>query len=242
MRYVLTLLLVLFTAPSFGADYEREKKWADEILPAVLVGDPVYLEQANHHKFLALFAPVADAKGAVVLVHGMGVHPDWGLIGMLRSQLADHGYATLSVQMPVLKVDATDEDYPPTFPEAADRISLAIDFLRKKGYRKIALVTHSLGSGMAAHYLNSAPKNAVDVWVAMGTPLVWEAEKVTLPILDLYGENDFPHVLAAAKDKALLLKNPRSKQIAVPDADHFFAGKDDALLEHVKSYLDETLK
>jgi pimeloyl-ACP methyl ester carboxylesterase len=242
MRYVLTLLLSLIMTPSFGADYEREKKWADEILPAVLVGDPVYLEQANHHKFLTLFAPVPDAKAAVVLVHGTGVHPDWGLIGMLRSQLADGGYATLSVQMPVLKADAKDEDYPPTFTEGSERLELAIDFLKAKGYKKIALVTHSSGGRITSLFLTKHPKAPVDAWVAIGMPEVWAADKVAMPVLDLYGQNDFPYVLKVAKDKARLLKGKGSKQIEAPGADHFFTGKDDALLEYVKNYLDETLK
>jgi DNA-binding CsgD family transcriptional regulator len=38
----------------------------------------------------------------VIVVHGLGVHPDRGLINPLRSQLAEQGYATLPVQMPVL--------------------------------------------------------------------------------------------------------------------------------------------
>lgn len=37
--------LLLAPATSFAqADYAREKRWADEITPAILVGDPVYLE------------------------------------------------------------------------------------------------------------------------------------------------------------------------------------------------------
>jgi hypothetical protein len=41
------LLAILLLAPmlSFAqADYAREQRWADEITPAILVGDPVYLE------------------------------------------------------------------------------------------------------------------------------------------------------------------------------------------------------
>jgi pimeloyl-ACP methyl ester carboxylesterase len=242
MRYVLTLLLALFMTPSFGADYEREKKWADEILPAILVGDPVYLELADHRKFLTLFTPVTEAKSAVLLAHGAGVHPDWGLIGMLRSRLADNGYATLSVQMPVLKADASAEDYAPTFPEASERLKVALDFLKAKGFRKIALVTHSLSGRMASHFLAGHPQAPVDAWVAIGQPVPWPADKVAMPVLDLYGENDSPIVLEVAAAKANLLKGKGSKQIEAPGADHFFSGKDDALLEYVKTYLDETLK
>ena len=58
-------------------------------------------------------------------MHGIGVHPDWDLINTLRSALVDHGYTTLSVQMPVLAAEASTEDYRSTFDEAAERLSVS---------------------------------------------------------------------------------------------------------------------
>lgn len=43
--YSVLLLLLLSTHLAQGADYVREKKWADEITPGIVVGDPVYLEE-----------------------------------------------------------------------------------------------------------------------------------------------------------------------------------------------------
>lgn len=45
MRYLI-LLLMLALQPAWAAnsDYAREKKWADEVVPSVVIGDPVYLE------------------------------------------------------------------------------------------------------------------------------------------------------------------------------------------------------
>ncbi len=64
--------------------------------------------------------PPGAAAGGVVVVHGLGVHPDWGLIGGLRTGLADAGYVTLSVQMPVLAATARRATTTlPTLPEAA---------------------------------------------------------------------------------------------------------------------------
>ena len=104
------LLFALFFAPlALGADYEREKRWADEITPGLIVGDVVYLQTSNGHKFLNLYTEAAKAKAAVIVVHGIGIHPDWGVIGMLRTRLAEQGYTTLSVQMPVLAADAKGE-------------------------------------------------------------------------------------------------------------------------------------
>ena len=158
--------LLLAPALSFAqADYAREKRWADEVTPAILVGDPVYLAQKNGHKFLAIWAPNPNAVAGVIVVHGLGVHPDWGLINPLRSQLSEQGYATLSVQMPVLEAEARGDRYPPLFPESAERLAAAVAFLRGKGLNKVAIVSHSLGSRMTNYFLNHTDDARIDAWV-----------------------------------------------------------------------------
>ncbi len=116
MRHLYLVLALLFSLNTLAADYAREKRWADEILPAVLVGDPVWLDGPKGHRFLALYTPAAKARAAVVVVHGLGVHPDWGLISVLRQQLPEHGYSTLSVQMPVLAAEARGDAIRPPSP------------------------------------------------------------------------------------------------------------------------------
>lgn len=242
MRFLTMLMVLCLALPASASDYAREKKWADEVLPSVLTGDPVWLELSSGHKFLTLFTPANNPKAGVIVIHGMGVHPDWGLIGPLRQQLPEHGYSTLSVQMPVLKADAKQEEYPATFDEAADRIKTAVEFMAAKGYQKIVLVTHSMGSRMTARYLERNPKAGVAAWVAIGAPAALDYSKLKFPVLDLYGENDLPQVLKAAKARAKGLRgNAKSAQIVAPKADHFFEGKDALLLENVLSYLDKAL-
>lgn len=225
-----------------GSDYAREQKWADEVLPSVLTGDPVWLELPDGHKFLTLYTEAPNAKAGVIVVHGMGVHPDWGLIGPLRQNLPDRGYATLSVQMPVLKADAKGEDYPATFDDASSRIATAVAFMTAKGYQKIVLVTHSMGCRMTDRYLMNNPQTKVAAWVAIGAPAALNYSKLTFPVLDLYGENDLPQVLESTKARAQGLRgNPASAQQMAPKADHFFEGKEALLLDMVGNYLDKTL-
>ncbi len=242
MRLPVLIFVLIFALPVIAADYARERKWADEVLPAVLTGDPVWMELANGRKFLALYTETSKAKAGVVVVHGMGVHPDWGLIAPLRQRLPDLGYATLSTQMPVLRADAKGDDYPPTFEEAADRIKTAVDFMRAKGYGKIVLVTHSMGSRMAARFFEKHPSADVAAWVAIGASAPLDYGKLKFPVLDLYGENDLPAVLQNAKARAKGLSgSDKSAQVVAPRADHFFEGKDDLLLGLVRDYLDRTL-
>lgn len=241
MRYLICALTLLLSLPVLAADYAREKKWADEILPAVLVGDPVWLEQSKGPRFLGLYTAAAQPRAALVVVHGSGVHPDWGLISTLRQQLPDSGYSTLSVQMPVLAADAKAEAYPPTFPEAAERLKAAVEWLQGKGYRKVAIVSHSLGGRMTHAYLAKGGVGQTAAWVAIGLSGNEDLGKLALPILDLYGERDLPQVLKIADRRAKALRQPGSKQVRVPGADHFFEGQDQALLEQVRGFLDKNL-
>lgn len=239
----LAFLAQFLALPSLASDYEREKKWAEVIVPGIVVGDAIYLKQANQHEFLTLYTPVKDANSAVILAHGIGVHPDWDLIGVLRTSLADKGYTTLSVQMPVLKNEAKVEDYPPTFPEASERLKLAVDFLKSKGYATIAIVSHSLGSWMTYAYLTSHPDSAVKAWVASGVAADVDFSRLKLPVLDLYGENDFPEVLAnAAKRKQALAGKPGAQQKMIPGADHFYTGFDTELVKAVTDYLGRNFR
>lgn len=243
MRHLLLAVLFLASTLAHAADYAREKKWADEITPGIVTGDPVYLEAGSEHKFLTLFTAVPNAKGAVIVVHGMGVHPDWNLIGVLRNGLADAGYTTLSVQMPVLANDAKPEDYPPTFPEAAQRLAAAVDFLHAKGYTNIAVVSHSLGSRMTDYYLEKHPGVPLKAWVAIGLSGNYQGlKRAKFPVLDLYGENDLPTVLKSAKARAASIRGiPGSEQVKAPKTDHFFNNRDTELVGYVKGFLDKNL-
>ena len=243
MRIVWMLVLLMLAGNVVAADYAREKKWADEVIPGVVVGDPVYLEQANGHKFLTLYTTAKDPKAALIIVHGLGIHPDWGLIGVLRSQLADRGYTTLSVQMPVLANDAKASAYPATFPEASQRLQLAVDFLKAKGYQKLGIVSHSMGSRMSEAYLSAKPDPAIKAWVAIGMPGTADYRKLNMPVLDLYGQNDLPEVIkGAAARKAGLQGKPGSEQIQATRADHFFTDQDQQLVDTVAHYLNQQFK
>jgi len=243
MRTLAFFVLLIFALPALSADYAREQRWADEVVPSLMVGDAVMLEIPGGRQFLALYSEADNARAGVIVVHGMGVHPDWGLIGPLRQELPDSGYATLSVQMPVLRADAKSEEYDPVLPEASERLKVAVDFLVAKGYGRIVLVTHSLGARMTGHFLEKYPAAPVTAWVAIGASGPLDYSRLQIPVLDLYGENDLPAVLSAAKKRAAGLRgNARSAQVVSPKADHFFNGREAQLLGHVREFLDRALR
>jgi pimeloyl-ACP methyl ester carboxylesterase len=242
-----SLLAALLLAPALSfaqADYAREKRLADEITPGIVVGDAVWLELKPGRKFLAIYAPNPKAASGVIVVHGLGLHPDWGLIGVLRSQLAEQGYATLSVQMPVLAAEVKAGRYPPLFPEAAERLGAAVAWLRGKGLKKVAIVSHSMGAAMTHYYLEHADDARVGAWVAIGiSGEIALPPRFRTPALDLHGEKDRPGVLDGAAQRAAALRGIRgSGQVQVAGADHFFTGLEGELVRQVRQFLDARLK
>jgi alpha/beta superfamily hydrolase len=221
-------------------DYEREARWEQEVIPAIVVGDAIHLATATRPRVLAIVtAPTGSAKGAVIVLHGLGVHPDWGLIGALRARLADDGYLTLSVQMPVLAADVSRDDYGVTLPEAGERIAAAIRYLSARGLAKIAIVSHSYGATMANAYLARPGHAAIAAWIPMGMFGSFEAPPKQ-PILDIVAERELPQVRASAPLRSgALPRDACSRALTIPRADHYFETARSELAAAIAAFLDD---
>ena len=97
-----------------------------------------------------------------------------------------------------------------------------------------------MGARMANYFLVNTAQPGVDAWVAVGLLGDYvQPAKLTSPILDIYGEKDFPDVLALASKRAAALRAIRgSGQIQVAGTDHFFNGAETELVQHIKRFLD----
>ena len=219
---LVALLAITGTARGAGvADTAREARWAAEVTPQLVVGDAVWLATARHPRVLALYAePAVKTGNAVIVVHGLGVHPDWNLIGVLRTALADRGFATLSVQMPVLAADARRDDYPPLFPDAGERLAAAIAWLHDKGYARIAVVSHSMGAAMVNAWLAQQDERVVDAWVPVGMFVAF-ASRSRQPVLDVVAERDFP-TWARRKTRARSSRQDGARRRHGRRTDHYF--------------------
>ena len=240
-RILSALLLLALAAPAIAVDYEREKRWSDQILPAILVGDPVWIRQSNGHEFLGLYTVAEKPRGAVIIGHGRGWNPDFELYGVLRTRIAEAGYTTLSIQLPVLGPGAKVGDYIPTYADGAERYELAAHYLRDKGYKNIGIVSHSLGATMANYYLIKADDVPVGAWAFIGIINgLEEMFRIKIPVLDVFGSKDWEITQVGAYErKKQIDKVPGSQQVVVPDALHFFEGKEDELVKVVVGFLDQ---
>ena len=240
------LFVFLFlSCNAYSQDYEKEKRWADDILPTLMLGDAVWLQQKNGHKFLSLHIDKKEnSTGAVIIAHGRGWSPDFELYGTLRARLAEEGYSTLSIQMPVLQSTAILGLYVPLYPDARERFQLAVDFLKAKGHRNIAIVSHSLGATMANQYLIRTEDTTVKAWVFIGILQgLEEMYRIKIPVLDVSGSDDWTVTMWGAPEREKQIRrNPGSAQVIVPGAKHFFEKREDELVKIVTGFLDSTFK
>ena len=245
------LCLLAFNGVTAGSDLAREKRLGDQIVDAIFDGEPVYLE-ADGHEFLAVHmqSEAEEVKGAALILHGRGLHPNWEtIVHPLRTALPEQGWDTLAIQLPVLGKEAKYFDYVPLIPEAYPRIEAAIAYLREQGAKRIVLIAHSCGAHMAMNWIDENSDSAIDGYIGIGMgatdykqPMVkpFPLARMSVPVLDIYGSNDYPAVLRMAPERKAMIEqagNPHSAQRLIDGAEHYFNGHNDALVEAISDWL-----
>ena len=244
------LLLPAHAGEGAGPDYAREARLAEQIVDMIFDGEPIWLD-ANGREFLGIYTEADEPGTAVLILHGRGYHPDWAdTVNPLRVQLAEQGYSTLSLQMPVLAKDAKYYDYLPIFGYAHARIEAGIRDLRQRGHERVNLLAHSCGVHMAMDWIGQTDDPAIDAFVGLGMGATdygqpmrqpFPLERLRVPVLDLYGADEFPAVIRAAPQRRSQIEaagNPRSRQVVLPGAGHYFTDHGDALVAAVAEWLD----
>jgi len=235
----------------YASDIEREKRLASEIVDTIMDGDAEFLK-AGDHEFLGLYTEAEEAKGSVIIMHGRGFHPDWSdVANPLRVGLAEQGWNTLSIQMPVLDKEAKYYDYVEILPEAFPRIDAAIDFLKEKENKKIVLIVHSCSAHMAMAWVDAGYMRDIDGLIGIGMGAVdykqpmlkpFPLDKISVPVLDVFGQEEYPAVQKGAPERLAAIKkagNEKSAQLVVPNANHYFTDQGQALLDVVTPWLND---
>ena len=150
----------------------------------------------------------------------------------------------LAATAPVLPGTAKIGDYLPMFPDSTERFALAAQWLRAKGYRQVAIVSHSLGATMANQYLITTPDPAVDAWVFISIINgLEEMYRIKIPVLDVFGTLDWQVTrYGAAERRAQILKIAGSEQVVIEGAEHFFDQQHDELTRVIVTFLGRVLK
>ncbi|MCK5189217.1 MAG: DUF3530 family protein, partial [Methylococcales bacterium] len=125
MIYRLILLIVIngYISNSRASNESQELEYAEKIESSYSIGKIVWL-QAKDRKFLTLHTETETMEntGTAIILHPINGHPDQKkLINPLRTYLPHHHWATLSIQLPVLGLDAKEQEYYPLFDDAQAR-------------------------------------------------------------------------------------------------------------------------
>jgi pimeloyl-ACP methyl ester carboxylesterase len=245
-------LVFVCCAPVGAGDLEREQRLIDEVEANLFSGDLITLNaQGTDFAAVEMASETDSTRGAVILLHGRGFHADWPEnIGPLRVGLSEAGWHTLSLQMPVLEKAAKYFDYLPILGEGVPRINAALAYLSSQEISPVVLLAHSCSAHMAMAWMEEHADEGLNAFIGIGMGATdyqqpmqrpFPFASLTVPVLDLYGEYDYPAVHRMAPERLQLIKqagNPASRQIVAPGADHYFTGTSDLLIEEVNAWLD----
>jgi pimeloyl-ACP methyl ester carboxylesterase len=235
-------------------DLEREKQLTEKLAEEANATEVLWLE-ANGEKFLALLSSHTNEKahGAVIILHGMGGHADWPqMISPIREDLPEHGWTTLSIQLPIVAPENQIEDYGRTLEQAAERIKVGVHLLRERKFLNIVAIGHSFGAASTLAYLEKQNDQKIIALVAVGLQdyafvkpsidLLGLIEKSKIPVLDIYGSRDFKKVIDQAPDRRLAAKkgsNRKYDQVEIEGADHYFNKFESVLIKRIRGWLDK---
>jgi pimeloyl-ACP methyl ester carboxylesterase len=254
-RFVIVIILPLLLVPVSRAgglsDTAKEQRWADQITDQLIVGEPVWLEVGGH-RFLTIYTPAETEtpRGTVLLVHGIGAHPDWPqVIQPLRSGLSEKGWQSLSIQMPLPPEGIDTAGRTTLLREGGERLQAALAWLAGKGKTPATLIAHSRGGADVLHFAATRADDRITSFVLIGvngryddlpgdlSPLQ-SLQDISLPVLDLYGAYDIEGVIKTAPERRQAAAgNSGYQQVIVPGADHFFDGQETQLLAEVMRWL-----
>ena len=222
--------------------------------------DEIISLKASGERFIGLYKSartnkVNETHGVVILVHGMGAHPDWpDVISPLRRRLTEFGWSTLSIQMPILSPEEPVAEYGKTLSLASSRLQAAVDYLHAWEIEPIILLGYSFGAAQAANYLASNKPEDIKAFVSVsmlaqkfikpGLEVFKFIGEIGIPILDIYGEEDLDDVRRGIDDRRLAAgKNGNTgfKQIELQKSGHHYLGFEDALVEQIQHWLQQTL-
>ena len=245
-KYVALILGIALVAPCFASDLGKEQRWREQVADSIMDGEEVDVMVDGSAVFGIYTEATNDSEKGMIVVHGTGIHPDWEqVVQPIRVAMAEHGWHTLSIQMPILRNGAEFEEYVPLYPGVPPRLKAAEGFLKQKGVDTLVIVAHSQGATMSSYYL-SRHSNDIQGFVAIGMSATQKdndvnsaisLKTINIPVLDLFGSDDLPGVLETAElREQVSTHNVGYSQQVIQGANHFFDEMDDELIVAVTDW------
>ena len=243
------ITLLMLAAPVAASDLEKEQRWREQVEDSIMDGEAVDLVVEGREIFAIYMEAEDGSDKGMIVVHGTGIHPNWQqVVQPIRVEMAAHGWNTLSIQMPILHNEAQYEEYVALYPEVPPRLRAAEAFLKDRGIQTLLIAAHSQGATMSSYYLSRHPSDVKGlIAIGMGATQkdshinsAQSLKKITIPVLDLYGNDDLPGVLDTADARTeSSAHNAQYSQQMIKDANHFFDGMDDELVSAVAGWAQQ---
>ncbi len=214
----------------------------------------VWLE-AEGQKFIGLWEEErsGSAVGALLILHAAGQTPDWpDTIHPLRSSVIQHGWATLSIELPL----ANSELDTPQHINA--RVQSALTFLEGKGQLNLAFVAFGESAEAAYTWVANAIENNPPADDATG-PIVAGSFRaliivsaraivlkptMTLPTLDVYFDEHYLDIKEVKERRTLARKYrlPFYHQVKLLSPYMTETGEENALVRRIRGFLNKYAK
>ena len=256
--FVLSFMLNGQLAAEEIKELSREQQIAEK-LAVTADADEIISLKASGGRFIGLYkrakiseTKIGEVNGVVILVHGMGAHPDWpDVISPLRTRLTEIGWSTLSIQMPILSPEEPVAEYGKTLRMANSLIQAAVDYLHDWEIEPIVLLGYSFGAVQAANFLASNKPENIQAFISVSV-LVQKFIKpkidmykfigeISVPMLDIYAEEDLEDVRRGIDDRRLAANkngNNEFQQIELQGSGHHFLEFEDILIEQIQIWLE----
>ena len=239
----------MLAAPVAASDLEKEQRWREQVEDSIMDGEAVDLVVEGREIFAIYMEAEDGSDKGMIVVHGTGIHPNWQqVVQPIRVEMAAHGWNTLSIQMPILHNEAQYEEYVALYPEVPPRLRAAEAFLKDRGIQTLLIAAHSQGATMSSYYLSRHPSDVKGlIAIGMGATQkdshinsAQSLKKITIPVLDLYGDDDLPGVLDTVDARTeSSAHNAQYSQQMIKGANHFFDGMDDELVSAVAGWAQQ---
>lgn len=194
-------------------------------------------------KFNLLYHEDESKDQAILLLHGRGLYPNEPLVMNPLIEILNKEYNVYSIQLPVLKKNATYSEYVKLFSYSDSRIKKTLNYIETTS-SKIIVIAHSCGAHMLSSFLKKY-QNKIHKVILISAGAV-DKDQTPLPyydyslfdgqILNILGDKDHNSVKHFA-EYILSLNIKNFQNIIISDAGHYYKGKISSLATQVNKWL-----
>ena len=194
-------------------------------------------------KFKLLYHEDESKDQAILLLHGRGLYPNEPLVMNPLIEILNKEYNVYSIQLPVLKKNATYSEYVKLFSYSDSRIKKTLNYIETTS-SKVIVIAHSCGAHMLSSFLKKY-QNKIHKVILISAGAV-DKDQTPLPyydyslfdgqILNILGDKDHNSVKHFA-EYILSLNIKNFQNIIISDADHYYKGKISSLATQVNKWL-----